>query len=205
MNGFFCFILLALSSISLVLADDVVVKDEWHFPTAWATEISPLCYNDSQSYFQSYLKAEKWASKSNNFTLKSFVLLYSYSIMILIVYKATGFLSLKGLKNIESFAPSAGLFDLCLSLESPSFQGQYCSAFFKFEPVEMIGNSSNISTSKGVQEQDGDSNTYRLPRVGFCIPSSCSATDFRSSVVQLVNREVNIGVMMITIISRTHE
>ena len=45
-----------------------------------------------------------------------------------------------------------------------------------------------------MQEKDGDSNTYRLPRVGFCIPSSCSPTYFRSSVVQLVNRNNNVGI-----------
>lgn len=63
---FCCSILLAFGIISLVIADDVTVNDESHFPTAWATEISPLCYTDSQSYFQSYLNAEKWASKSND-------------------------------------------------------------------------------------------------------------------------------------------
>lgn len=106
-----------------------------------------------------------------------------------LVYKATGFLSLEGLKNMDSFAPSAGLFDLCLSVESPLFQGQYCSAFFKVESMEVIDNSS-ISTSKGVQEQDGDSKTYRFPRVGFCIPSSCNPTDFRSSVAQLITQNM---------------
>jgi len=48
------------------------------------------------------------------------------------VYRATGILSLEGLKNIEVFSTSPGLFDECLSIEAPSsFQGQYCSAFFQ--------------------------------------------------------------------------
>jgi len=46
------------------------VEDETfkaHFPTAWpssSSEITPQCYNDSQSYIHSYLNGEKWAFES---------------------------------------------------------------------------------------------------------------------------------------------
>lgn len=42
---------------------------------------------------------------------------------------------------------------------------------------------------KVIKERDGDENTFKLPRVGFCIPSSCNSSDFRSSVKQLVSKK----------------
>lgn len=35
-----------------------------HFPTAWATNISSWCYDDSQIYLKAYSNRDKWASKS---------------------------------------------------------------------------------------------------------------------------------------------
>ena len=35
-----------------------------NFPTAWATGISPVCYNDSQSFLKAFLNREKWALQS---------------------------------------------------------------------------------------------------------------------------------------------
>lgn len=102
------------------------------------------------------------------------------------VYRATGLLSVKGLKNKDTFTTSPGLFEECLSTESlpNSFQGQFCSIFFKIEP------DMNTKTDyKVIKERDGDENTFKLPRVGFCIPSSCSSSDFRSSVKQFVVRK----------------
>lgn len=79
---------------------------------------------------------------------------------------------------------SSGLFDECVSAESPySFQGQYCSVFFKEEHKFRL-----LSEAELVEERDGDLNTFTLPRVGFCIPSSCSPSDFRSSIAQLAGR-----------------
>lgn len=95
------------------------------------------------------------------------------------MYRTTGMLSLDGLSlnYMEAFTSSPGLFDPCLSIEAPTFQGQYCSAFFKTE--------EGIERDK---QRDGDDYTFKLPRVGFCIPSSCSSSDFRSSVSQLINK-----------------
>jgi len=42
---------------------------------------------------------------------------------------------------------------------------------------------------KVIKERDGAENTFKLPRVGFCIPSSCNSSDLRSSVKQLVARQ----------------
>ncbi len=81
---------------------------------------------------------------------------------------------------MEVFQTSPGLFDECLYVKTPSFKGQYCSAFFRSkagdEPAKVI-------------EQEGDRWTANGPnRVGFCIPSSCSASDFRSSVAQITRK-----------------
>lgn len=84
------------------------------------------------------------------------------------MFKATGTLSLDGLKNMdESFTSSPGLFDECLAVKAPLFQGQYCSLFF---------------------EKEGIKETFLLPRIGFCIPSSCSAQDLEVSVAHLLTK-----------------
>ena len=102
------------------------------------------------------------------------------------VYKATGVMTMEGFKNFEVFSSSPGLFDECLSVESSptnySFQGQYCSAFFKQVPISSTSESKDVVNA----EQNGDGGTYWLPRIGFCIPSSCSPSDFRSSVSQWI-------------------
>jgi len=103
------------------------------------------------------------------------------------VYKATGMMSIEGFKNFEVFSSSPGLFDECLSVESSpanSFQGQYCSAFFKQVPISPTSESKDVVKA----ERNGDGVTYWLPRIGFCIPSSCSPSDFRSSVSQWITR-----------------
>ncbi len=82
------------------------------------------------------------------------------------MYRATGALPLEGLNNVEAFSTSPGLFDECISVQSSSFQGQYCSAFFQTEIV-----SHNNGKSIIISERNGDENTFKLPRVGFCLPS----------------------------------
>ena len=119
-------------------------------------------------------------------------------IFVFTVYKATGLMTLEGINNFDVFAPSPGLFDECLSVESPySFQGQYCSAFFIIVPI------NNNEESKGMAEaeKDGDAITYQLPRIGFCLPSSCSPSDFRSSVRQWITRnsDANRTSLIVTI------
>lgn len=111
-------------------------------------------------------------------------------------------MTIEGFKNFDVFSSSPGLFDECLSVESLySFQGQYCSAFFKIAPII----SNNKEETKGMieLEQDGDERTYQLPRVGFCLPSSCSPSDFRSSVRQWITRnslgDVNQTSLIVTI------
>ena len=110
------------------------------------------------------------------------------------MYRATGFLSLEGLNNFNVFSSSPGLFDECLSVEASTFQGQYCSAFFQTE-ILLRENNNSIMESVAPKERVGDENTFKLPRVGFCIPSSCSPSEFRSSVSQLINNYNNSKAM----------
>ncbi len=55
------------------------------------------------------------------------------------------------------------------------------------------------------KQQNSDGHTFKLPRVGFCIPSSCSSSDFRSSVSQMIDRKslavsnVNVNSSIVTI------
>ncbi len=112
------------------------------------------------------------------------------------MYRTTGLLSLEGLSNnTEVFTSSAGLFDECLAIEAPSFQGKYCSTFFKKEAIldENIFNVSN----RGMNERGRQ--TYRLPQVGFCIPSSCTSLDLRSAVSQLIASKSNGTSFVVTI------
>jgi len=92
------------------------------------------------------------------------------------------------------FTPSTGLFDACIFSEAPTFEGQYCSAFFKVE--QGIGRE---------KQRDGDGYTFKLPRVGFCIPSSCSSSDFRSSVSQLIARNALVTNTTSAIVTITDE
>jgi len=93
------------------------------------------------------------------------------------------------LNNFDGFSSSPGLFDECLSVEAPNFQGQYCSAFFQKEIL--LNNNSKSNMKFASKERVGDENTFKLPRVGFCIPSSCSPSEIRSSVSQLIKNNKN--------------
>lgn len=112
------------------------------------------------------------------------------------------------LSNVD--AP--GLFDECLAVKAPDFTGKYCTIYFRREPVdpsELEGSSSGFSFKpptrnnwlyfyqilnlllsgsklKEPKERDTDIGSGSDPSAGYCIPSSCSAEDFRKSVAQLV-------------------
>ena len=100
----------------------------------------------------------------------------------------------------------SGLFDECLSVESDRvpFQGQYCTVFFELKPVKEeetnvnhLENISNTSTDEPVENLY----TYQKPSVGFCLPSTCSASDLRSAVAQHVGyrtiKETNFSIVTV--------
>lgn len=103
------------------------------------------------------------------------------------MFKATALLSFEGLRNMDVLTTSPGLFDECLSVESPhDFNSQYCSVFFKEEHPTILETGSHDMNKTSVVHLTGDGYTYTLPRVGFCIPSSCSPLDFRSTVTKMI-------------------
>ena len=104
-----------------------------------------------------------------------------------------------------------GLFDECLAVRAPGFDGQYCSVFFMPEVVEQSEILSSESSQYderdiienfvtifqllgGVLGSDrikpkvsvADPNTVNYPGTTFCLPSSCSAADLGQAVAELI-------------------
>lgn len=108
-----------------------------------------------------------------------------------------------------------GLFDECLAVRSPLFEGQYCTVAFKPELVDPADMLPPTQTEKDLlmgrrnyitivqilgQLSDGNrvvpkvmeanTDTHYLPSIGFCLPSSCNATDLGQSIAQLIGSYV---------------
>jgi hypothetical protein len=112
-----------------------------------------------------------------------------------------------------------GLFDECLSVQADwtntSFQGKYCTVFFdsdlvmpeELEEENPVGDEMQQRTNwvgilqflewiengpklKQPKVRDTDLNSRYLAGLDYCIPSSCSAEDFRSSIAQLIGSRV---------------
>ena len=105
---------------------------------------------------------------------------------------------------------SVGLFDECLAIRAPDFQGQYCTAIFYprqvpngvhekrgpssersnwlnwFQLIELYLNVSGTLIQVDPQVSDITYADILKPSVGVCIPSSCTANDFRQYIAQLV-------------------
>ncbi|XP_032794832.2 nose resistant to fluoxetine protein 6 [Daphnia magna] len=173
------------------------------FPTAVANNISQRCLEDSQYYVHSlYANRSLWALQ---------------------MQESSGQLppGLFGAGNVHA----DGLFDECLAVRAPSFDGQYCSVFFKPALVDkselvppdppdensrsnfitifqLFGILGQISGSGRVEPKlsGADSGTYVLPSVSFCLPSSCSAADLGQAVAQLVGPYVfgNYSIVTVT-------
>lgn len=89
-----------------------------------------------------------------------------------------------------------GLFDQCLAVRAQQevghhFSGQYCSVFLKVEPLDS-GPQEFIEPRMRKPERPTnpiDMKAYHYDgMVGFCLPSSCSASDLQSAVAQRVGR-----------------
>lgn len=108
-----------------------------------------------------------------------------------------------------------GLFDECLSVQATwtntSFRGKYCTVFFdsalvmpwELEEETPAGDEMQQRTNwvgilqvlewlyngpklKEPKVRDTDRNSRYLAGLDYCIPSSCSAEDFRLSIAQLI-------------------
>ncbi|XP_059352860.1 nose resistant to fluoxetine protein 6-like isoform X2 [Daphnia carinata] len=166
------------------------VGKESNFPTMVATNISEQCHNDSVAYHEAYLLRVDWAKRMYESTGKMPEALY-YS------------------GNLHG----QGLFDECLSVQAywtdTSFQGKYCTVFFDsalvmpweleeetvhYEPkgtnwvgiwqvLEWLYDGPKLKEPK---VRDTDRYSRYLSALDYCIPSSCSAEDFRWSIAQLI-------------------
>jgi hypothetical protein len=85
----------------------------------------------------------------------------------------------------------SGLFDECLSVQPDGvpFQGQYCTVFFGLKPQEKENSQRDLNDSEKEEINENMSN-FQKPSVGFCLPSTCSSSDLRSAVAQLVGHRV---------------
>lgn len=120
-----------------------------------------------------------------------------------------------------------GLFDECLAVrtESNRFKGQYCTVFFRPEPVKQSEITKDSLTENGPTDSPlalailrqlfgpsvldavrvepkllpADPSTYILPSLSLCIPSSCSASDLGLTVAQLIGRYVIANQSIVTI------
>ena len=117
-----------------------------------------------------------------------------------------------------------GLFDECLAVRAPGFNGQYCSVFFKPTAVdqseilpleESFGNTNDgrsnfvtifqiLGTILGSDRVKpkvsvADSSSYIYPSTTFCIPSSCSAADLGQAVAELIGSYVIANNSLVTV------
>lgn len=118
-----------------------------------------------------------------------------------------------------------GLFDECLAVRAPGFDGQYCSVFFKptvvdeseilppessqhDEERDIIENYVTIFQLLGrVLGSDrvepkvslADPNTINYPATAFCLPSSCSAADLGQAVAELIGSYVIANHSIVTV------
>uniref|UniRef100_A0A0P5Y8E9 Nose resistant to fluoxetine protein n=1 Tax=Daphnia magna TaxID=35525 RepID=A0A0P5Y8E9_9CRUS len=151
--------------------------DEWwvhrSVPTASVTSnVSEECIRDTREYLVALHRHESWAVK---------------------MYESSG----KVIENLihieggESVHHESGLFDGCLSVQSDgvSFKGQYCTVFFGLKPVAEEERSLDDIPDADVENVYHD----QKPSVGFCLPSTCTASDLRSAVAQQVGHRVGKG------------
>jgi hypothetical protein len=115
-----------------------------------------------------------------------------------------------------------GLFDECLAVKAPGFNGQYCSVFFKptvIDQSEILPPESHKSYHEGRSNfitifqllgfsgsdriepklSVADPYTYILPSVSFCLPSSCSADDLGQAVAELIGSYVIANYSLVTV------
>lgn len=112
-----------------------------------------------------------------------------------------------------------GLFDECLAVRAPGFEGYYCSVFFMpkavdeteiLPPTEANEKSNfitifqllgNLLGSDRIEPKwtVADSNTYIYPSTTFCLPSSCSAADLGKAVAELIGSYVIANNSLVTV------
>ncbi|XP_057379361.1 nose resistant to fluoxetine protein 6-like isoform X1 [Daphnia carinata] len=168
--------------------------DEWWIdssvPTASvASNVSEKCLQHTQEFLTALRNRQSWAVK---------------------MYESSGRL-VEDLIYIEGSSDvhhEPGLFDACVSVQSDGipFKGQYCTVFFGLKEEKNIGNqqtdfmtpSSNVEDSNEPNESLSD---YQTPSVGFCLPSTCSASDLRSALVHRVGHRITKGKKFLIVVN----
>ena len=119
-----------------------------------------------------------------------------------------------------------GLFDECLAVRAPGFDGQYCSIFFKLSVVNeseilppessslrqerssIINNFVSLFQILGIvlgsdrvkpKVSAAESNSALYPGTTFCLPSSCSAADLGQAVAELIGSYVIANHSIVTV------
>ena len=107
-----------------------------------------------------------------------------------------------------------GLFDECLAVRAPNFDGEYCTIFLKPVPVnlsEVANETLAMSSTENRQNlisvlqilgqlsgpekvkprvEGATVSVAFLPSISFCLPSSCTAQDLGQAVAQLIGSYV---------------
>ncbi len=115
-----------------------------------------------------------------------------------------------------------GLFDECLAVQAPGFNGKYCSVFFKPTAVDQSEILPPGSFNHNREERSNfitifqllgflgwdrvkpkvsvaDANTYIYPSTTFCLPSSCSSADLGQAVAELIGTYVIANYSLVTV------
>jgi hypothetical protein len=106
------------------------------------------------------------------------------------------------IEGSEHVHHESGLFDECLSVQPDEipFQGHYCTVFFGLKPSHQ---EESVRNSGFIEDEPYEHiSNFQKPSVGFCLPSTCSASDLKSAVSQLVGfrtiKEKNFSIVAIS-------
>ena len=106
--------------------------------------------------------------------------------------ESTNFL-ISGLGNNVHQDP--GLFDQCIATSSPSgrIKGQYCSIFLSAQPLVEHDYDGKLLNEPKVSSTERQLHilwpvTAIDSIIGFCLPSSCSATDLQTAVAHKIGK-----------------
>ena len=116
---------------------------------------------------------------------------------LFLVYESSGSLTDKIIETGNgNVYHDMGMFDECIAVVNPSFQGKYCTVFFHQNKMKIINQSEteeqDINNSNNQGEPVENMSNFVKPSVAFCIPSSCTASDLRSAVANRLRHRLNL-------------
>ena len=119
---------------------------------------------------------------------------------LFLVYESSGSLTDKIIETGNgNVYHDMGMFDECIGVVNPSFQGKYCTVFFHQNKMKIINQSEteeqDINNSNNQGEPVENMSNFVKPSVAFCVPSTCSAGELRSAVA---NRIRHLSLVSVT-------